>query len=103
MLKIYIKASLLISHIYAQYLKEYSQYSLQCLPLGKEVLLSLFKIYVGVLPWVLDPLELELQTGVSCPVGAGTRTQVLWKQLVLSSSEPSLQPQEVSFNAEVMD
>ena len=28
---------------------------------------------------VLDSLKLELQTVVSCPVGARNRTQVLWK------------------------
>jgi hypothetical protein len=26
-----------------------------------------------------DPLELELQTAVSCHVGAGNRTRLFWK------------------------
>jgi hypothetical protein len=30
---------------------------------------------------VLDPLELELQTVVSCHVNAGNRTWVLWKSM----------------------
>ncbi|KAL6062883.1 hypothetical protein STEG23_004246 [Scotinomys teguina] len=34
---------------------------------------------IGVLPWVLGPLELESQTALSCHVVAGSRTLVLWK------------------------
>ena len=42
-----------------------------------------------------DSLELELQMVVSCRMGAGTQTQVLWKkeQQVLLTTEPPLQPQ----------
>ena len=39
---------------------------------------------------VLDPLELELQTGVSCLVGAGNWTQVIWKGSECSLTKPSL-------------
>ena len=41
---------------------------------------------------MLDPLELELQTGVSCHVGAGNWTWILWQEKpVLLTAEPSLQ------------
>ena len=39
-----------------------------------------------------DLLELEKQTIVSCRMGVGNHTQVLWKSRQLLTTEPSLQP-----------
>lgn len=40
----------------------------------------------------LDPWELAFQMVVSCHVGAGNGTQVLWKCSQILAAEPSLQP-----------
>jgi hypothetical protein len=40
---------------------------------------------------VSDPLELELQAGVSCHVGAGNGARIL---MLATTEPPSLQPQE---------
>lgn len=43
--------------------------------------------------WVSDPQELDLQTAVSCPVGAGSQNPALWEQpALLTTTDPSLHP-----------
>jgi hypothetical protein len=62
---------------------------LNCFVVVVVVVLLLLLLLLFNVPWCLactyvcvrvsDPLELELQTVVSCPVSAGNRTQVLCK------------------------
>jgi hypothetical protein len=46
---------------------------------------------------VLDPLTLDLRS-ISCHVGAGTRTWVLWRAAERLVLEPSLQVSAVVFS-----
>lgn len=51
-----------------------------------------FRLHACLCIKLFDPLELEVQTDVSCHVSAGNGTQFLWKsQPVLLTTEASLQ------------